>query len=230
LLLLLACAGAARPGAPTAWPHGDPNAIVKTVLAQPAYHAEQTSRTKPPETLLEAIVRRIGDFFHWIFGSLTAALRGAQTAGAAFGIALIIALIALLIVVIARVVTVARRRRRSVAATHGADAVPLASLDAAAWLARARAAAQRGEYAAGIAALFNAALHALDERGVADFDGARTPAEYRALLRRTPGAPSGPFDRIARTFVLASFSRGTAGETEFSEASDAYAQLVGEPR
>jgi hypothetical protein len=221
LLAAAACAHAAVP-----WPHGDPDAIVKTVLAQPAYHGVATSDVKPPETLLDVIIRRIGDFLRWIFGSFARALRGAQTAGAAFGIALIIALVALLILAIARVAKFAGRRPRTRAGAV-AGATPLAALGAAGWLDRARAAAQRGDFAAGIAALFNAALHSLDERGIAPFDDARTPSEYRALLRRVPDAPAAAFDRIARSFVIASFSRARPGAAEFDEANEAYRQLAG---
>ena len=86
----------------------------------------------------------------------------------------------------------------------------------------ALAAAQRGDYALAIALIFRAALSALDERELIGYDGARTPGEYRRLVRRTIAAAANAFDDLTVRFVRASYARTATTREDFDGAAGAY--------
>ncbi len=92
-------------------------------------------------------------------------------------------------------------------------------------LHRAAEAAAAGDFARAIGALFAAALAALDERGIVPFDGARTPGEYRRLVRRArpPAAPA--FDALAGGFVRAMFAPAPPQRADYDAAARAFAVL-----
>ncbi len=224
---LLGCAllAAAPKAAPKpAWPHGDPDAVIKRVLAQPAYRSERTTAVAAKQTLLEQILAWIKDKLGGVARAFLRALHGAQTASAAFGIGLIIAMLALLIFLIARIVRFfAFGRGVPDQSVHGVASI--AERGSSEWLGIARARAERADYAAAIAALFNAALRRLDERGIVPFDGSRSPGEYRALVRRALAPIAGAFDTLARRFLIASFSRDASGPADYEETLRAYGAL-----
>ncbi len=90
--------------------------------------------------------------------------------------------------------------------------------DAAAWRDLARAAATRGDFARAIAALWMAALVRFDETAIVAFDEARTPGDYRRLVRRSLAAAGAPFDALARRYVLAKYARTDSGPDDFATA------------
>ena len=206
----------------------DPNAVVRQVLAGSGYHAGATTSVKPEPTLLNRIIDWIGDRLGGAWNSFFRALRGAKDASAAFGIALIIAVLSLLVLVVVRVVTFfAGGSAPRPGAASGVNVQPRTT--AAQWVARAREAAARGEYGAAIAALFNAALRHLDKAGRVPYDPARTPAEYRRLVSRDAAQNAPGFDAIARRFIVASFSRSVAQREDYEAALDAYAAFAAVP-
>jgi hypothetical protein len=95
-----------------------------------------------------------------------------------------------------------------------------------AWRRIAAAAASEGEYARAIAALFAAALAALDERMLVPYDDSRTPGEYRRRVRAAREAAAPPFDTLAERFVHAAYAAEPSSHTDYDSALDAYARFV----
>ncbi len=208
---------------PPAWPH-DPDAVARTVLAEPAFHAAPRSTATPPSpSLLDALWQWFVDHvLHPLFHPLASALAGSHAA-VPVGWALIVLSLGAFAFALARLalafVRTAPRRR---GASEGGR--PLAeSRSADEWLAAAREAARAGEFGRAIAALFAAALARLDERGIAALDPARTPGEYSRLVRRSCGPSAAAFEELARRFVRAAYARGAAGRDEFEAAERALA-------
>jgi len=211
-----------------AYPHGDPDAVVHAVLADPAYGAAApTTAVKPQPSLWEAAWQWfanhvLGPLFHPIARAL-AASRGAGTIVGVVLVVLALGLLAFvgfrLAVAFARPVVDAGAR----GAVRGAHEPALSVQD---WLALAREAAARGAYAEAIAALFRAALGELDERAIVTFDAARTPGEYRRAVRRARAAAAGPFDELAERFVRAAFADATPQRAEFDAAERAFAAFT----
>ncbi len=206
-----------------AWPH-DPDAVVRAVLAQPVFHAaSRSTATAPAPSLLDTLWRWfLEHVLRPLFHPLVSALAGSHAAVPA-GWALIVLSLGLFAFALARLalafVRSAPRRRDALESGR-----PLPeSRRAEAWLAAARDAALAGDFGRAIAALFAAALARLDERGIITLDPARTPGEYRRLVRRTCGPAAPAFEELARRFVRAAYARGAAGRDEFEAAERAFA-------
>jgi len=215
------------------WAHGDPNAVARAILAQPAFRrAPESTDVKPAPTFWEAIAQWVVDAVRWLFRPIATALGHATGVGTVIGVVLIgLALVAFVYLVFRLAVAFARP-----AFGRAADGSSERRLEnehtRADWLALARAAAANGDYAHAIAALFAAALAALDERAVVAFDPARTPGEYRRLVRRQARRASEPFDELTERFVRAAFAGRVAGRDDFDAAARAFASfepLVGAP-
>jgi len=203
------------------WPHGDPNAIAKDILAQSAYRVAPTQTKPPSPTLWELFWRWVGDLLRPIFTWLSHAAGSSGKAGTLIGIAIIavavLALAFLLYRIVAAFVQPSEERRRGVAA--GAR---LELRSAAAWRALAAQAATAGDYGRAIAALFAAALVALDERALVPFDAACTPGEYRRRVRRARERAAPPFDRLVERFVLATFAPELPQRADYDAALHAF--------
>ncbi|MGP6157994.1 MAG: DUF4129 domain-containing protein [Vulcanimicrobiaceae bacterium] len=204
------------------WPH-DPNAIARAVLAEPAFHAgPRSSAAAPAPSLLEALWQWFLDhvlrpLFHPLVNALTGSHAAVPVGWALIALSLGVFALALVRLALAFV--------RSAPARGGAleSASPLAeSRSAEEWLATAREAARRGDFARAIAALFAAALARLDERGIVTLDPARTPGEYGRLVRRTCGPAAPAFEELAGHFVRAAYARATAGRDDFEAAERAF--------
>jgi hypothetical protein len=207
----------------SAWPHGDPDALVRTVLAAPGYRtAPAVTDVAPPPSFWSTFVAWIA---RHVLGPLlrpfARAIASTHGVGTAVGLAL--ALLALAAIAFA----VYRLALAFVAPALASDPMRSAGIepygDAADWRARARDAADRGDYAAAIAALFRAALAALDERAIVRYDAARTPAEYRRLVRRERGPAAPAFDELAERFTRAVYAPRASGADDFAAAERAYA-------
>jgi len=205
------------------WPSGDPNAVVKDVLAQSAYRARPTQPDSPVLSFWQQLWEWLGNlvrpFFRWLDHVLNSGGGTAQVVS----IALVVVTVVLLAFLIYRVVLAfakpAVERRR--AAEHSLDE----RLDAAAWQALATERAARGEYAQAIAALFAAALALLDEGALVPFDSSRTPGEYRRLVRGESEAIAAPFDVLTERFVRAAFAAGVPQRGECEAAFAAFGSL-----
>ncbi|MBD5633243.1 MAG: hypothetical protein IAI49_02090, partial [Candidatus Eremiobacteraeota bacterium] len=168
------------------WPHGDPNAVVARVLADPLYRsASRTTSQAPARSPLELAFawlweHAIRPLVHPIANALAATRGVGTTAGF-----VLVALALLGLGYLAFRLALALGRERTGGSRGGGSLRPLdRERSAVDWRGLARAAAARAEYGAAIAALFNAALAELDERAVVAFDAARTPGEYRRMVRR----------------------------------------------
>ena len=210
---------AARP--PVAWPH-DPDAVARAVLAEPAFRAApQTTATAAPPSLLDILWRW---FFEHVLRPLlhplASALSNAHLAAPLGWVLIALALVAFTLAAARCALALARSRPRKAGAAELGR--PLrAPRSAEGWLALAREAALAGDFARAIAALFAAALARLDEREVVAFDPARTPGEYRRLVRRACAAAAGAFDELALRFARAVYARGSANRDDFEAAEHA---------
>ncbi len=208
------------------WPHGDPNAVIKRVLADPAYrNAHATTAEKPHESLLGIIWDWIADHLRPLLHPIGKALGATQGAGTLVGYILIaLAILALVFAVFRLAIAFARP-----ATPRGGREAESTALDAdrspPEWRALARAAAARGDYAGAIAALFGAALAELDARALVAFDATRTPGEYRRLVRRARAQASAPFDDLAERFVRALYAPERPQPSDYEAAERALAAL-----
>lgn len=212
------------------WPHGDPDALARAIEAQPAYRVAPTSAKPPEPSLLEAF----GDWLNHLLKPLFHWLEGAQN-GSATNVLLSLALLGAVLAVVAFAIVrildaLSRGRGASASGPHAGRAGALApARGAAEWRALAERAAAAGDYAAAIAALFSAALAALDERGLVPFDSARTPGEYRRVLRRAATLSKrarDSFDVLSECFVRAAFAGLPADGEAYARARSAYDGLA----
>jgi hypothetical protein len=208
-----------------AWPHGDPNALVKDILAQPDYRTsahEVVAAPQPPlwETLWNWFVDHV---LRPLFHPLAGAFKATQGVGTVVGVVLIVAFVLLVAFLVYRLILAfvragTRPKRGSWSGTALEERRP-----SYAWRELARRAAATGDYRMAVAALFSAALAALDERAIVAFDGARTPGEYRRLVRGARRDAAPPFDDLAARFVRAAYAEAETGPNDFAEADRAYA-------
>jgi hypothetical protein len=194
------------------------------VLAEPAFRVAPQATAAPPAPSLLATLWQwfVDHVLRPLFHPLANALAGSHAA-VPIGwvlIALSLGLFAFALVRLALAfVRIAPRARG--AGERGAPLAQARSADE--WLAAAREAARAGDFGRAIAALFAAALARLDERGIVALDPARTPGEYRRLVRRSCAPAASAFDELAQRFVRAAYARGAAGPAEFEAAEHAFA-------
>lgn len=212
----------------------DPNVAIRAVLARPAFAHIRPQPAAVP-SFVDRILTWIEGVLSWLWGLLqrlfshahldpsVAALAvktGRLLSSILFAVVIAVALAAIAFAVYRIGVAVARRRARG---ATGAREVALAEPRAVAdFRAAAVAAAQRGDYALAIALMFRAALASLDERELIGYDGARTPGEYRRLVRRTVARAANAFDDLTVRFVRASFARTATTREDFDGAAGAF--------
>lgn len=209
----------------TAWKQ-DPEVVVRGVLAQPAYRSAPATTDKEPKPDLW------DEFWKWVkaqlkslFGPVARAVSASSRAGALVGIGLTVAAVLGLAFVLVRLLMAFAAPE--IRAQRGFAGRALAERRSAAELREAASAfAARGDYARAIAALFGAALAALDERALVPFDATRTPGEYRRLVRRARAEAAAPFDDLTAGFVRAAYSGVPAERADFESAERAFAGLV----
>jgi hypothetical protein len=229
---LLAALLAAAPACARSWPQGDPDAVVRSVLAQAAYRTEKTAAQPPQPTLLEQIWKAVRTWLRAHLGFVRRLFHGARATGNLLGVIALVAVGAALIAIGARLVALLARPKAPVN-DEGTGLPALGrARSAAQWRAFAMEAAARAEYNAAVTALFLAALQLLDESGVLHFDAARTPGEYRRLVRSAlrGGAPA--FDGLAGGFLNVTYGERRAGLEEYDAAQRSYAAfapLVAQP-
>jgi hypothetical protein len=202
----------------TPWPHGDPNVVVRSILAQPAFH-QQTKTGAAQESLIERIIHWIGDRLKALLEVVRVPAALESTAQIVW-LALVLIVAALLAYLLFGVVTGLAARTGREAALSGRpleESVTSAALNIA-----SAAAAERGEYAQAIALLFRAALAALDERALVAYDAARTPGEYRRVVRGALERAACSFDELVSRFERASFSAAPASRGDYEAATRAF--------
>ncbi len=205
-----------------AWPNGDPRTVARAIVADPRYRLG----VAPPASgsWLDALwawcIGRLHDVLHFIDRAL-----GARNGyDGAIGIAVIVAasaLVAFGIFVLVR--SYARRTRgqrpRAATGTPSPGAAPTAQTLRVA----ANAAAQHGNYREAAALLFASAVRALDERERVAYDPARTPGEYRRLVRDPV------FDALAGDAVVALFAAAEPRRELFDRMLGAYERFFSAP-
>ncbi len=210
------------------WPHGDPDAVVARVLADPAYASSRpTTAQKPQESLWQIAWNWLVDHvIRPLFHPVAHALASSRSFATIAGFVLVALALCGLGYVVFRLLLAfvrdpnAKRTTRSGAATSLA-----AERSARDWRELARAAAARGDFAHAIAALFGVALAELDERALVAFDAARTPGEYRRLVRRVRARAEAPFDDLTERFVRALYAPDAPARAEYEAAERALAAL-----
>jgi hypothetical protein len=220
-LIASARAVAAPPAAP---PH-EIAPTLASILAQPAFH-EQESATEAQ--VRKSLWERFGEWLANMLDRLFSGLFGAASATPLVGraiAAITIALIAFLVLLVAyRFARYLIGRRRGRLPDDAGEVLP-AIARAAELYARAREAAAQRRYALAISLVFRAGLMHLDQSGLVAYDPARTAGEYRRAVRRTRAKAADKFDDLARTFTLATYAELPAGENEWLSADTAYRRL-----
>lgn len=193
----------------THWPHGDPDAVAREVLAGSAYrHSPLENAHPPPQAWWEPLW---GWFLDHVVKPLLAPLAHALVgaAGSGLGGAVVTGFVAvslgLLAFVAYRLATAFVRIPHAARGVAGRRSLAPARDDTA-WRALAREAATRGDFSRAIGYIFAAALALLDERAVVAFDAARTPGEYRREVRRERMPAASSFDDLAAGFMRASYA------------------------
>ncbi len=211
------------------WPKGDPDAVARDILAQPAYRHLAPAGSAPPKEAFSQVIWDwvVDHILRPLFGPLLHGIGHAITAskgiGTVFGFVLIGLALAGLAFVIVRLAMAFLPRLSNV---KGSDATLLdAPVSQEDWRKRARDAAARGDYRGAIGALFAAALALLDDRAVVAYDAARTPGEYRRLVRRARDAAAAPFDVLADRFVRATYAERAPEREDFDAAEGALEAL-----
>jgi hypothetical protein len=199
-----------------AWPHGDPNTVVREILAKPEYRA---SSAPPPQP--SPIRQLIGEFFEWLGGIWQHAFHGigglapgGQVAAVVLFVAAVLGIGYAAFMLASSFVSSRERNAQSVALA------PVESPEAL--RAAALAAASAGDLARAIALLFRAALFALDASTLVAFDAARTPGEYRRVVHRVASQGAPAFDDLTSRFVRATFSGRQPQRADFDAAERAY--------
>jgi hypothetical protein len=193
------------------WPHGDPQTIARTILAEPRFRSAVLPAVGP--SWWERLLRWLGELLRHVFRSVP------QGSGNVFMIVVVIAALAVLAVGVVMLVRRARPQPRR--AGNRVEASALADeLDASALRARARAAAAAQRFREAAALLWASALRALDERGRVRFDLARTPSEWRRLVRDPA------FDVLARDAVFALFGERAPDAEALARMNAAYDVLL----
>jgi hypothetical protein len=198
------------------------------VLAQAAYRNAPASGDRKPTPSLWQLAWEwfVDHIVRPILHPIGNALAHSQGVGKWVGLLLIaIALGALAFLILRLVLAFVRPRRDGRPLERGVRSLDLGR-SSAEWLALAREASARGDYERAIAALFAAALAALDERAVIALDPARTPGEYRRLVRRSRADASPAFDELADRYVRAAYAEAAPERSDFEAAERAYANFV----
>ena len=197
------------------WPHGDPRDVAHRVLADRRF---QIAPQHPGE---KSWVELLGDAISALWRRMTEPLRhvlGNQTLTTVIGIAVLVALIAFVAIIVVRF---ARGRRAKAPARARVDAFALGDdADARTLFARALAAAAQGRHHDAAALLWASALRALDERGRVRYDAARTPGEWRRMVRDPA------FDALARDAVVALFGDRGADAALVTRMRASYDRVV----
>ncbi len=205
-----------------AWPHGDPRAVVRAILADGRFRSAAPVRPSRP-SWLDVLWSRFTTFARALLHGLDHVLGAHNPLETAIGFAVAAAAAGLLAFgtyrLVRRSARGARRTTATEAAALGVENEPRSETLRCAALAAAR----EGRYREAAALLFRSATRALDERGRVAFDPARTPGEYRRLVR------DAAFDELAAAAVVALFAPAEPRGDLFERMSGAYERFFDAP-
>ena len=215
-----------------AWPHGDPDAVVRGILATAPYrHAPAISRDKPKPTWQELFGQWFHDtiwepFWHTFRDPIGHALSGISGVSGVIGYVVVgFACLVLAFAIYRLAIALGRPATTGGSASSSAGRLLLADLSSAQLRARAAEAARAGDFGRAIAALFAASLAMLDERGIVAFDRTRTPGEYRLLVRRASPRAAQPFGELSGGFVRAAYAENVMTADDYADAERALADF-----
>lgn len=210
------------------WPHGDPQIVVRGILAQPAYRMAATTNDHLPDlTLWDRLRYWLGERMGDILKRLALVFRGARGAGKLSAILLLIASGAALLILLLRPLTWLMNSSRLVKVPNAKQRLPT-ERGAVAWHALSLEAASQRRYGAAVSALFMAALRLLDERRILAFDAARTPNEYQRRIAGVVAAASPAFNQLVSCFVRTTYARTLPQRADYDSAADAYVAFTSE--
>ena len=198
----------------TPWPHGDPRDVAHRVLTDRRFHA--APQHPGEKSWLELLLDALGELWRRITEPLNHVLEN-QTLTTVVGLMVLVALLVFVAIVVVRF---ARRARTAKAANARPGAFALDDADARTLFARALAAAAEGRHHDAAALLWASALRALDERGRVRYDAARTPGEWRRVVRDPA------FDALARDAVVALFGDRGVDAALVTRMRESYDRVV----
>ncbi len=211
------------------WPHGDPDAVIRSILSDPAYAVRAAHGAAREPSLWERFLQWAQDAVRPLVERLSGLLGGSSAAGSFLGYVLIGAAFAGLVFLLVRILR-AYYERAPERSPRPRALLLEEERTYDEWRAFAAECAQRGDYARAIRALFDAALAGLHECGLVPFDPARTPGEYRRLVRGARAAVAPAFDSLAERFVYASYAPVAPERADFEAAARAFSALEPELR
>jgi hypothetical protein len=182
------------------WPNGDPRDVARAIVADPRF-TRRVAEPPAERTWLDAVRDWLVGVLRGVLHAIDRTLGAHSPLDAAIGFAVIGAAFVLFggaVYVLVRSLLRARAQRGPAAQRAGRDDGVAAT--AVELRAAAREAARAGRNRAAAALLFRAAVAALDERGRVAYDPARTPGEYRRLVR------DARFDAFAADAVVALYA------------------------
>lgn len=209
---------------PRAWPHGDPDVVVRSVLGQRAFRGSvRTTHAAGERSLFETVWSWfVAHVLQPLFHPFASALAASRGVGSVLGVALVVlSLGALCFAFVRLALAFARPPREGRAAARATSLLTERTSDE--WRAVGRAAVAAGEYGRAVTAFFAAALAVLHERDIVAFDASRTTDEYRRLVRRTAGRAVGSFDELAGRFARAAYASTPARADDAAVAERALA-------
>jgi hypothetical protein len=210
------------------WPQGDPDIVVRAILAQPAYRsAAPTNAHLPEPTMWDRLRYWLGERMRDILVRLAYFFQGTRGAGKTAAVLVLIVAAASVLLLLVRLITRSLNRSRAVQASLSKQEAT-AVRGGGAWHALSLEAASQGRYGEAVSALFMAALRLLDERRILAFDAARTPNEYRLRIAGALAAASPAFDHLASCFVGATYARTAPERVVYDTAARAYGVFVSE--
>ena len=198
---------------------------MRAVLAQPDFRSAATSSHARPAPSLLALAWTwfVDHVLRPIFPPLARALAASHGVGTAAGVALIVLALAALGFVIVRLALAFVRAPRAPGGGSDAARALARKRTAAEWRAVAAEAASHASFARAIAALFWAALAALDSPALVPFDASRTPGEYRRLVRRAKVEAAVSFDELSDRYVRAAYAPTPPNAADYAAAERALA-------
>lgn len=202
------------------WPHGDPQAVARAIVADPRFRGVTSARAPVP-SVWDRVWQWVGDRINDVLAAIGHALGSAHGAVQLIGVLLIAAFAAGIVYGIVRLID-ASVRRRDRADARRAKGLPLAMALTSTELWERAALARRAHRlreAAGL--MFLSAARALDERGQLTYDPARTPGEYRRLVRDPD------FETLTRDAVEALFGEAEPAHELIENMQRAYRRFFG---
>lgn len=199
-------------------------AALERVLARPEFARPQSSPIIHwADQAIAWLGKQFGRFFDWLLPDLDMSAPGWP----------LFAEIALFLAAVAGALVLARLLIVALRAWRGrARARPLPREQAAApataevWGSQARAAADRGDWRAAAAALYQAVVHRLAESGDVRLDSAKTPGDYRRELRRGRRRELAPaLEAFVRTFEHIVYGPSAADQPTYARLRAAAADL-----